>query len=330
MERKSRQTIFISIFALLMILGLFSVIYSAIDEEHDVMQYLAGSATFVIALLTITYVYITSRQLDVMTEQLNQIKVDRELQSQPLPWISSIDVVLERPRFYFSPPEDEYAVLSRYFVNFRLKNIGACPAVCVNIMGRMVVPRDGEDICFYSVASSIPALEEKEEYPSKGKEEGFHFADDNNGYLIEALREGDITKYPLVECRIIYRNILGGCFTLRNKYRVYPEKEFKDRVVKNWLGVVRAHSVKYKKEIDVLKKMADKDEKKWDKGFESLKAVVDKSILGKDIKIVPWPIPGEFKVDAISQGEYDKIASELSYGVHLAGSEVCWAIESKS
>ena len=190
MKIKIYQMVLIGLFVLLLALGVFSFVYSAVQKKYDLINSISAAGTFVIALLTLAYVYITSRQLDIMGEQLKENKKDRELQNQPLPWITSLLLTIENPDFYYSPPEQKYEALSRYYTKFKVKNVGGCPAVSVDISATLEI-QSGDGTKLFSAASErIETLEEKQMYPQE-KQTFYNimFTEDVKGELLTALRE---------------------------------------------------------------------------------------------------------------------------------------------
>lgn len=309
----------IGVLILLLALGVFSIVYSVINPERDIMNYISGSATFVIALLTIVYVYVTSKQLEIMSGQLNEMKVERQVQSQPLPWLYGISFKMDKPRFFYSPPGDSYTGQSRYWVNYKVKNVGTSPAVCVDVSARMEVLGD-ESMNLESTAENISTMEEKQIFPDDVSEDAsFLFSGDSKGAVISALRENDVRKYPIVHCRVLYRNILGGCFVALCDYRIYPKDEDseQDSVLSNWLSEITAFNIKYKDDLEELKRLRKANREKWDEVFDGVKSRFAESVKGEGIDMESWPIPGSFKVKSISEEDYAIIIGDVHYGTRL-------------
>lgn len=320
---KLHKALFI-LFISLLALGIFSIAYAVLNPGLNVINYISGSAIVVIAILTMAYVYITSKQLDVMAKQLEQIKIEREFQNQPLPYIYDVKGSVEKPRPYYSPPEDKpYSVISRYWVKFKLRNLSNSPAVCVDISARIEVASNDTKTYLYSISINIPTLEEKQNYPTDGANNSFLFSMDEEGILLQALREDDFRKLPTVTFRTLYRNILGGCFISYNKYRLYRKELEQDSVLSNWLSEIKSFWVKYKHELDDLKGLRKGDTNKWDEKFDALKEKFGKFIIGEDMELEPWQIPGTFKVSAIGEEEYKEAIEDVSYGVRLTEGLKC-------
>jgi hypothetical protein len=245
MKNKIYQWVLIGLFVLLLALGIFSFVYSAVEQKYDLISSISAAGTFVIALLTLAYVYITSRQLDVMNEQIIENRKDRELQSQPLPWMTSFGVSIEKPKFYYSPPQKSHRTLSRYFAIFRIKNVGGCPAVSVDISAVLEIPTGDSTKYFTATSERIETLEEKLTYPLENNQ--FYdilFSGDVKGEFLTAIREKNPLKLPKISIRILYRNILGGCFKISNRYIIYAKTEDQDSIISDWLSSITSFNIK--------------------------------------------------------------------------------------
>ncbi len=155
MKIKNSQKILLGFFILIAALGIYFFIRSLASPTADFISSLSGASTFILALLTLAYVYITSKQLDVMAQQLNETKRDRELQNQPLPWINKVEICIEKPRVFYSPPEkNPYRTLARYFVYFNIKNAGSFPAISIDITASIMIPHNNNEIVLNAIYCS--------------------------------------------------------------------------------------------------------------------------------------------------------------------------------
>ena len=313
-----RQNVFLGLLISFIVLGLFSIVYAVINPEQNIVSYISGSATVVIAILTMAYVYVSSKQLDVMAKQLEQIEIERRFQNQPLPYVRIMDVLVEKPNFYYSPPEDMYDAQARYKTFMKIRNIGSHPAVCIDVSAHIEIPIENKNQYFFAPSINIATIGEREDYPVNVEDDNeFMFTDDRDGILLQALLEGSIAKLPLLNCRIIFRNILGGCFLLGCTYRLYPTKEEDDSVVSNWLTAMKSFWIKHKRDVENMRGLRKSNSDKWEEEFAKLKEAFSKSIAGEDIKLSPWPIPGSFIVKPISIEEYQQAFEDVAYGVKL-------------
>lgn len=318
------QKIFLGLLILFVVVGIFFIAYGVVNSERNIITYVSGSATVVIAILTMAYVYVTSRQLDVMGRQLKQMEMARRLENQPLPYMSSMRVRIEKPRLYWSPPEFKCIAEPRYWVYVKIRNVGSHPAICVDVSGRIEIPIEDKKRYFRSASINVPTIEEKEDYPvSTDDDDNFLFANDGEGLLIQALREPSVNKMPSLSCRILFRNILGGCFISNCRYRMYPKKEEDLSLFGEWLSAMKSFYIKYKNDIGNLDKLRKSNEEKWEEEFNRLKGIFGECVSGEDTEIDSWPIPGSFAVESITEGEYEKELEDVSYGVKKTETMEC-------
>lgn len=288
-------------------------IVSSKKPNFSWIDFLSGSATVAIAILTIVYVATTRGQLEVMSRQLDEMKKDRELQNQPLPWPTKMGAKSESPRFFFAPPAD-YGVLPRQHINFELTNIGTSAAVSIHISCALILPRNGKHETLKATAVHIDVLGENRIYPSTEKElEEFMYPDDD-GKVLERLLDNSINNYPLCKIRIYYRNILGACFKLQRLYRIYPPTNGDPEKIKSWLERIKTFPIRNKELVEELRsKLPDRDPIL----FEELRGKCAEGLDEADIEFRIWPIPTGSEVSCISVSEYDEAIKELSYSVFM-------------
>src|ERR1700735_3379866 len=99
----------------------------------DFIALINGLSTLAIATLTAVYVSTNRSQLRVMRGQLNELQKNRDYIAQPLPIVKIKRVALQKPRLYYAPPDDEFSVISRYFVDYEIINSGSHPALAADV-----------------------------------------------------------------------------------------------------------------------------------------------------------------------------------------------------
>jgi len=283
-----------------------------------------------------------------MAKQLNEMKYDRELQNQTLPWISELNFCVEKPRLYYSPPEKEHSAHSRYWAYLFVKNLGSFHAVCTDVSSHIIVlknksttdydaclgtplnnssdnekPNEEKILLFDTTSIRIDILEEKEKYPAnKPKGDDFLFADDQEGILLKRLIDSNIVGYPILKIRIHYKNVLGACFALYNVYQIYPtytDGEI-NPVIKDWLSKILSFPITYSNELGRLKNLKKSNNKKeHDELFAEVKTKYNDSLLNGSSepnfeKLRVIPIPGYFSIKPISEEEYLEATKDISYG----------------
>lgn len=116
------------------------LIYSFIDRDFDFITYIAGLSSFFVALLTVVYVYTTNEQLKMMNKQLKQMEKEQKQQQQPFPHISKVELEIEKPRFFYTPPANEYSCQSRYRIIANIDNLTSEPAVLLDVVATIDIP----------------------------------------------------------------------------------------------------------------------------------------------------------------------------------------------
>lgn len=307
----------IGLFILIVLIAIILVIVNIRDSNFDAITYISGLSTFSVSILTLLYVYTTSAQLSVMNKQLEEMKKERELQHQPLPWISKVKVRIEPPKLFFSPPENEHSVQSRYFCSVIVKNVGTYPSICNDISAQLIIPQNNEEpMLLGSTSIRINTLEEKQIYPSCDDEKSsFLFAADNEGKFFEALLS-DIMEHPVINLRILFKNTSGGYFIAYSSYALAIPEE-KEPVIKTFFATIKTFPIKYSHELNRLQQLKEDRSDKWYELFsklnEELACSDEKEIEELDLNVVP--IPDSFIVKDITNEEYDNMASMLSYGI---------------
>lgn len=308
---------FVLMAILLVIVAICLLILALYFPRFKAMENLAGFSTFVIAFLTLIYVYTTNRQLYVMSQQIDEMKLDRELLNQPLPWIESITFECEKPRLYYTPPENEHRVLSRYHCKFSIKNIGLCPAVSLNITGELFIKRSEEPLCLKSAAVHIDTLEEKQVYPfNKNLKKSFLFAEDSAAELLKKLLEADVSNYPVLVLTIAYKNIIGASFAIRKAYLIYPNEDSINDI-KIWIREITNFDIEFKETLNSLINLHKSNTEKWNRIINDTKNTLDERFNKKELFLEPTPIPSAFQVEPITQEEYTKLSSKVGYGFKI-------------
>jgi len=290
------------------------VIINFIIKEFDIVTYLTGISSFVIAILTVFYVLTTSNQLDVMSNQLIEMKKDRELQNQPLPWLENIFLEIEAPRLYYSPPEKRHSFISRYNVFLDLENLSDCPAISIDISSKLIFKKaDNQDV-LTSTFERVDTLAGNQKYPKNDKDKkiDFLFPGDNSCDLFTILR--DSIETPLLKIDITYRNILGACFLIENEYQLFQHEDDED-IINKWHTDIVSFPTKEKEKIEKLVQLKKSNDSQWDKLFASIKS----SYKYKQAKVTlkAYSLSGSFKIKTLSIEDYEERIKNIYYSRRL-------------
>ena len=157
-----------------------------------------------------------------------------------------------------------------------------------------------------AISVRVDTLEGKQTYPYGDKfKERFLFATDSDGALLETLIENNLQKYSYLLFRVLYKNILSGCFALYNAYLLYLGSAEQNSTIKNWLSQITLFFIQYKNELDSLSTLKDSNCKRWKKLFEQVKVqFVDTLMGGENIRLHPCPLSRHFfRIESVSNGE---------------------------
>lgn len=324
MNNKQVNIILWLIISILLLLGIIIINKARTSTSNDLLTYLSSSATFAIALLTVMYVLTTRKQLEVMSMQLNEMRKDRELLNQPLPWPIKLIGTSRKPRFFYAPP-NSYEACSQNYIRFKLKNIGSTPAVSIDVCCYVIIPDKERKIKLSSRSIRIDVLEYNQEFPSnEGEKDNFLFYDDLKTNLLIHMLTSNLKELPLVELHIYFKNILGACFHIEKLYRLYPNPGDRD-IIKTWIEILNNFPIRYKESIELLKTYTRSGDSRGEEIFKELEQKANNGLNIDEIEYSVWPIPASGTVSSISISEYEQITRDLSYAVKITDGLRCIA-----
>lgn len=309
-SKNIKKLLILILIVLLFLLGAFTFI-SYRNPKFEFITYLSGSSTFIVAILTILYVLTTSKQLDIMTNQLKEMKKDRELQSQPLPYIENIKIESEKPRFFYCPPTDEYSFQSRYKLRAEVNNLSDSPAICIDVLAYISIPTINDKLQLETVWHRIDVLGGKCK-TSKRDAIDLLYSNDFEGKFFEALRSERAKTYPHLYIKCLYRNVSGGCFTYENEYYIKPNIN-KEDIIKGWHTEIASFAPKYKEKLSDLKSLHKVNAEKWKELFDEVKDEVACGLTDDVVELGVVAIPGKFNIMSIEVSEYEQAIKNNSY-----------------
>lgn len=290
------------------------VVLNFIIKEFDIVTYLTGISSFIIAILTVFYVLTNSNQLDVMSKQLVEMKKDRELQNQPLPWIENVRFKIDAPRLFYSPPDKKHSFISRYSGYIDLINLSDCPAISIDITSKLIIKNREEETVLESIFERVDTLAGNKRYPrnESDKKISFLFSSDETGKLFSILR--DFSKTPILKVDIVYRNILGGCFLIENEYQLIQHKE-DDDMINLWHTDIVSFETKEKEILEKLIHLKKQKDSGWDELFDSVTASYKYE---KDkVALNAYSLKGALKINTLETEDYEKRLEGKFYGHRL-------------
>ena len=133
----------------------------------EIVDIVLSILSFLLAAISVVTVIITLKQNKKMIEnnslQLKEMQEEYRLSIQPLLEFQNAGFCLDRPRFFYSPPEDKYTFLSRYRFKTELKNISQVPAICIDVTAILYVFRDNDRKALKTITRRISAISGNDE-----------------------------------------------------------------------------------------------------------------------------------------------------------------------
>lgn len=279
--------------------------------------------SFLLAVISVITIIITIHQNGKMlrsTErQLEEMREEHRLSTQPILSLENEAFYINRPHFYYTPPEDAYEFLSTYQYEANLKNVSPATAICIDVSAYLVVERGNDEFILrttsvrHNILSSNAASDTL--YIS--------FTGDSQCHLYESLRELEANKLPKLKIKMIYKNTCGGYFSSEKTVLLIPRDEDTQNII-TWHTCIIGAPVEAKEAIDTMKK-APKG-KEWNKVFETSKQVFDlklgNSALDK-ISLKMIEIPQEYDFSSLSKEEFEGEMSKHGYDRYIHKQAAC-------
>lgn len=323
---QQRDAILYGVFCLLVVAGILLIVFSLVRAEFNAINYLSAGSAFVIALLTAMYVLTTTRQLEVMRGQLDELKKNRELEGQPLPWIREISFLIDKPRVFYAPPEpiaERCKAMMRFHVPVKVRNIGNSPAVCIDAVSYLRIPREDKAILMRSDSIHIGVLEEKQDSDDEEPDfMSFIVSMEKQLGLLNSLQERNPAKLPTLMVQVYYRNVLGGCFYVSFESLLMPQ-EGQYSMLKNWYSRLISFSGDYMKEVDFIQK-SDIDGSERMSAIEELQGCFADTIEGDDLEVKLLSVPDSFQVEPVEKVYYKEMVGALHHPVPIPPGEGCF------
>ena len=301
----------------ILLLSFIGILYiSSKDENMDFINTVSGISSFFVAILTGIYVYTTSRQIEVANEQLSEMKKDRCLREQPLITIDDCVFQIERPRFFYTPPEDEFSFQSRYIFKVKVKNVSSYLAVNIDSDAEILVNKKDAQMVLKTVNKRINIIPAGECIKIS-----IMFSGDEITQLYESLREREARLLPKLNLTFVYKNLCGGFFKTRySMYLVVKENDIE--LLKMWHTKINAAYVEEKERLLRLKKIYNSAH--YDVEFDKIKNDFDGKLGNEhEISLECIEIPEMFSLQSISKDTFNKEVESHTYGRFIHRSADC-------
>lgn len=312
METKKINKILVFILVVLCLAFIGCFAYSFFDPDFSFVNTISSISSFFVAVLTVVYVYTTSKQMDYMKQQLNQMQTDHRMSEQPIIDFEDLTFELERPRLFYTPPEDEYSFLSRYFLWLKIRNVSAYPALFVDISAELIVHDNDKKMGLSTTSRRLNLVAAS----SVSEPIGIMFAGDSDNRILSALRGYSTTDLPQVHINACYKSLSGATYLLEHTYWLDIPEESEDsiEILRNWHSTIVSAPIEEKEILTMLKK----SETTHETAFDDAKERFDKKLLGEtSLPVSLFEISEKFMLKNISDIEYNKEMDSHHYGRHV-------------
>lgn len=244
--------------------------------------------------------------------QLAEMRAARELSAQPLPMPKQCSFKIERPRLFYSPPEDEHSAHARYFAYTPLVNPTPFPAISVNVSAylhfgepRTILFSTDEHV---SIAAPDHVSESAAPVPT------FMFSGDIDGVLFDQLRQGDPRLVPAIDVVVLFKNTLGAHFRIVQSFQLYAEDDSVE-ALRSWHTAVAGFQAKYKRELSQMIELRRTHQlSEWGTLFAQVKFEFAASIARpEELDLQMYPIPASFSLETVSADDFAQGMKKASY-----------------
>jgi hypothetical protein len=282
--------------------------YFFVNPEFDLFSSLSGLAALAVAFLTVAYVVTTSQQLSVMNQQLIEIRKSRELVDQPLPFIKIINPAIIKPRFYYTPPREEYTWQSLYKFEYQLSNISNYPAVNICVYPSLILGNEANVLSLNGYGHFFEIIKQE------ATEKKLFFSDDLDGRLIKEIVE---SKRPKLIVRILFKNILGACFACEHHFNIilahpkdydnFEEIKAKRVILRKWYKNIVEFSKIFKNELINVNKLTPYESQEWTEQFEKMKKRFEELNPGdEELPIQVFVDSAKYSITIIDSDAYER------------------------
>lgn len=314
MGSKKINNILIAVSIVLVIAFAGCLVYSLYDQKFSFVETIGAISSFFVAILTVIYVYTTSKQMDFMQQQLDQMQQEQRMSEQPILDLVSLEFKIERPKFYYTPPEDEYSYLARYFFSTQINNISNYPAVFVDLSAQLIVQENGSELHLDTSSERLNVISAT----SVTDKVQIMFVGDNEHKIMSALRSYSAENLPKLKIVIYYKSLSGANYQLTHTYWLDLKKDNNESldVLKNWHTTLASAPIEEKEILEQLKKAPMG--KARNQVFELSKEIFDKKLIGNDALLLYMSeIPDGFSLESISDDEFNHAIESHGYGRYI-------------
>lgn len=312
MESKKINKLLIGVSIFLGVTFIGCLLYSFWNPWFNFSNTISSISSFFVAVLTIIYVYTTSKQMDFMKQQLEQMQREQRLSEQPILDLVSLSFEIERPRFYYTPPADRYSYLSRHIAFLKINNVSNYAAMFVDITAQLIVEEGERLLALETVSERINVIAAN----STSTPIDIMFPGDRESKIMAALRSYSALKLPKIKIIICYKSLSGANYQVEHTYLLDIENEENAEILKNWHTTLVSAPIEEKETLEMLKKTSSVHDR--DELFYYSKENFDKKLMGGEtLPLRMIEIPQEFTLRVITDKEFNDEIKKHQYSRYV-------------
>ena len=312
MGTKKINGILITVSLALVVAFIGCLVYSYFNPDFSFVDTISAVSSFFVAILTVITVYTTSKQMDFMKQQLDQMRDEQRLSEQPVLDIVMKRFEVERPRFYRSPLG--YSFQSRYFFFLQINNLSAFPAIFADVSAELIVKKGKKEKVFGAVSNRINVIAAN----TTSKELDIMFATDDSCEILSALRSMSTSTLPKLRLVITYKSLSGANYVLEHTYLldIREDAEEQNIILKNWHTAITSAPIEKKETLETLKRL--ESEEKQDELFDLTKKEFDEKLTGGEkLDVDMVEIPQRFSISCVTDEVFSEIMEKHQYGRYI-------------
>lgn len=259
--------------------------------------------------------------------QLAEMESSRQIQTQPLVIASGVSFSVERPRVFYTPPEDRYSAGANYTARISLSNPSGTPALGVCLHAHLCGAGDEPGLQttnrFVAVLPSDGTSSIDRPNPS------FSFVPESPKFLEAWLDRKKPWDFPQIGIQAYFRNLSGGHFRSRVHFRLAAQDAPSLRRLEHWKLHLDTFGQHLQAHLSALPGPGSR--RSWREWFDDLQASYG-SAVAKDpdeIELRAEIIHETFDISTVSAQEYKAALAEAKVSGPIAPDSECPCMKDK-
>lgn len=312
MGTKKINSILIVVSLALIVVFVGCLVYSFFNSEFSFVDTISAVSSFFVAVLTVITVYTTTRQMDFMKQQLDQMRDEQRMSEQPVLDVINPKFEIERPRFYHSP--EGYSFQARYFFTLKINNLSSYPAIFSDVSAELIIDQGEKELVLGAVSCRLNVIAAN----TTSEVIDIMFAGDTRSRILSALRSLTTSSLPKLKLVITYKSLSGASYVLEHVYLldIREDEDEQSLILKNWHTTITAAPVEDKETLEMLRKISSGEKK--DEVFDLAKKAFDAKLAGGTaLEVAMIEIPQRFALRSITDEQFNEMMKTHQYGRYV-------------